>query len=50
MSVADELGAMECCIRRIELISTHEKSHLGCLDGVRTFAGGIFSGTFDGAE
>ena len=41
---------MDCCIRRIELISTHEKLYLGRLDGERTFAGGIFSGTFDGAE
>ena len=51
MSVADELGPMGCCIRRIELISTHGKSTTTvALDGLHPFASGIFFGAFDCAE
>jgi hypothetical protein len=50
MSVADELGPMGCCIRRIDLISTHGKRRHGPLDGLQTFASGIFFGAFDCAE
>jgi hypothetical protein len=41
---------MGCCIRRIDLISTHGKRQHGPMDGLRTFASGIFSVAFDYAD